>query len=104
MSRYPEKPLDFGGLRTISIHERGGKVDVGSFATAHQKGSDMIAFVASLPHILAGDSLRAVVEAIMRARDNQRAILWGLGGHVIKCGLAPILIDLMKRGFATGLP
>ena len=101
MSRYPEQPLDFSALKTVSIHDRGGKVKLEAFASPHQKGGDMIAFLASLPHILAGDSLRAVIEALIRARESKRAIIWGLGGHVIKCGLAPILIDLMKRGFAT---
>jgi hypothetical protein len=42
------------------------------------------------------------VEAIAHARQNGRAILWGMGGHVIKCGLAPVLLDLMERGYATG--
>jgi hypothetical protein len=56
----------------------------------------------SLPHILAADSLQAVIEAVCGARSRKKAILWGLGGHVIKCGLAPVLIDLMKRGYATG--
>jgi hypothetical protein len=42
------------------------------------------------------------VDAIASARKKQRAILWGLGGHTIKCGLAPVLIDLMRRGYATG--
>lgn len=101
MSRYPERPLDFSTLKTVSIHERGGKVQVDAFASPHQKGSDLISFLVGLPHILAGDSLRAVIEALIRARESKRAIIWGLGGHVIKCGLAPILIDLMKRGFAT---
>ena len=101
MSRYPEKPLDFERLKTIPIAERGGKVRVAAFAKAHQKGGDLISFLDGLPHILAGDSLRAVVEALIRARESKRAIIWGLGGHVIKCGLAPVLIDLMKRGFAT---
>jgi hypothetical protein len=101
MSRYPQKPLDFGLLKTVPIAERGGKVRVEAFAQPHQKGGDLISFLVGLPHILAGDSLRAVIEALIRAREEKRAILWGLGGHVIKCGLAPILIDLMKRGFAT---
>src|SRR5262249_58167681 len=42
------------------------------------------------------------VEAILAAREKRRAILWGLGGNVIKCGLAPVLLDLMRRGYATG--
>jgi hypothetical protein len=98
MSKY--EPLDLSGLRTISIHDRGGKVRVQDFASVY-KGGGIAAWIDSLPHILAGDSFRAVVQAIASARERKRMILWGLGGHVIKCGLAPVLIDLMRRGFAT---
>src|SRR5207248_3406664 len=42
------------------------------------------------------------VDAIVAARAKGRAMLWGMGGHVIKCGLAPVLLDLMRRGYATG--
>ena len=65
------------------------------------KGSGVAALLDSLPHILAADSFRAVVDAVAGARDRGRAIIWGMGGHVIKCGLAPVLIDLMRRGYAT---
>ena len=58
-------------------------------------------FLDSLPKILAADSLRAVVAALAEARAQKRAIIWGLGGHVIKCGLAPVLTDLMDRGYVT---
>ena len=101
MSIYSRRPLDFSGLRTISLQERGGKVKVEDFATVYRKGSGVAGLVESLPHILAGDSFRAVLEAIVAARAKKRAIVWGLGGHVIKCGLAPVLIDLMERGYAT---
>ncbi len=101
MSAYSQKPLDFAGLRTVGIDERGGKVKLADFATVYQKGSGMAGWLNSLPHLLAGDSFRAVVAAIAAAREKKRAIIWGLGGHVIKCGLAPVLIDLMKRGYAT---
>ena len=102
MSRYDKAPLDLSGLKTVSLRDRGGKVRTGDFARAYQKGSGVSGFIDSLPHILAGDSFRAVVEAIASARARKRAILWGLGGHTIKCGLAPVLLDLMRRGFATG--
>jgi hypothetical protein len=102
MSRYSRKPLDFSRLRTIGIEERGGKVKLEDLAQVYRKGSGIAGWLDSLPHILAGDSFRAVVDAVAGARAHQRAILWGLGGHVIKCGLAPVLIDLMKRGYATG--
>jgi hypothetical protein len=101
MSRYSQKPLDFAGLRTVSLADRGGKVKREDFAGVYRQGSGIAGWLDSLPHILAGDSFRAVVEAVAAARARKRAIVWGLGGHVIKCGLAPVLIDLMKRGYAT---
>lgn len=100
MSKYGYGPLDLSGLHTIPIQERGGKVRVEDFAQPYS-GGGVAAWLDSLPHILAADSLRAVVEALLAARARKRMILWGLGGHVIKCGLAPVLIDLMRRGFAT---
>ena len=102
MSRYSQQPLDFANLKTVSLEERGGKVKIADFATVHQAGSGVAGLLDSLPHLLAGDSFRAVVDALARARLAKRAILWGMGGHVIKCGLAPVLLDLMRRGYATG--
>jgi len=101
MSKYSQQPLDFAGLRTVGLAERGGKVKTADFATLYRKGAGVAGWLESLPHILAGDSFRAVVEALTTARAKRRAIVWGLGGHVIKCGLAPVLIDLMHRGYAT---
>src|SRR5204862_7790764 len=49
-----------------------------------------------------GDSFRSVVAAIGDAGEKAKPIIWGMGGHVIKCGLAPVLINLMKDGYATG--
>jgi hypothetical protein len=101
MSKYSKRPLDFAGLRTVGLAERGGKVKLADFASPYAKGSGMAGWLDSLPHVLAADGFRAVVEAMAAARARRRAILWGLGGHVIKCGLAPVLIDLMRRGYAT---
>ena len=101
MSRYAKGPLDFSGLKTVSLSARGGKVKEEDFATPYEKGSGLNGLLDSLPRILAAETLRAVVDALSAARSRQRAIIWGLGGHVIKCGLAPVLIDLMRRGFVT---
>ena len=101
MSGYSKQPIDFAGLKTVTLRERGGKVTTGDFASAYTKGSGLSGWLDSLPHILAGDQFRAVVQALTDARARRRAIMWGLGGHVIKCGLAPVLIDLMRRGYAT---
>jgi hypothetical protein len=101
MSKYSKRPLDFAGLKTVSLRERGGKVKIADFASVYRAGSGVAGWLDSLPRILAGNSFRAVVEALAAARRRERAIVWGLGGHVIKCGLAPVLIDLMRRGYVT---
>ncbi len=94
--------MDLSGLKTVSLKDRGGKVKQQDFAQPFVPGSGIKGLIDSLPQILAGDSLRAVLDAIATAREHGKPIIWGLGGHVIKCGMAPVLIDLMKRGFATG--
>ena len=101
MSRYTKQPIDFAGLHTVGLRERGGKIGIADFASPYTKGSGMGAWLDSLPRILAGADLRKVTDSIATARVRKRAIVWGLGGHVIKCGLAPVLIDLMRRGYAT---
>lgn len=100
MSKYGREPLDLTELRTIPIQARGGKVRTEDFAKPYA-GGNVAVWLDSLPHILAADSLRAVVTALISARKRKRMILWGLGGHVIKVGLAPVLIDLMRRGYAS---
>jgi hypothetical protein len=100
-SHYGIAPIDLSSLKTIPLRARGGKVKQGDFAGVYEKGSGVAGLIESLPHILAGDTLRAVVDAITAARARQKPIIWGMGGHVIKCGMAPVLIDLMRRGYAT---
>jgi hypothetical protein len=101
MSRYNVEPLEFSGLRTVPLGVRGGKVRTEDFASPSPHNAGVRGLVDSLPRILAADSFRGVLEAMERARARGKPILWGLGGHVIKTGLAPVLVDLMKRGFAT---
>jgi hypothetical protein len=103
LSKYPDSPLDFSALSTIPLADRGGKVRLEHMARPHRAGAPLSQWLEGLPHLLAADSLRAVVAAIVEARRGGKAILWGLGGHVVKCGLAPVLIDLMDRGFITGV-
>lgn len=99
---YGVDPIDLSELKTVSLAERGGKVKQDDFARPYTPGSGIGGWLDSLPHILAGDTFRQVVDAIVTARKNGKPILWGMGGHVIKCGLAPVLMDLMRRGLATG--
>ena len=101
MSRYPIAPVEFTALHTVPLASRGGKVKVADFATPYQAGAGVAGLLRSMPRILAGDSLRGVVAAILAARAAGKPVVWGLGGHVVKCGLAPVLIDLMERGCAA---
>jgi hypothetical protein len=103
LSRYTQQPLDFQGLRTVPIEQRGGKVRLEHMAVPSERGLRPAQWLDRLPKLLAADSLRGVVDALESAKARRRAILWGLGGHVVKCGLAPVLIDLMDRGFVTGV-
>lgn len=93
--------MDLGGLKTISVFSRGGKVQVEHFAAPHTKGDSTATLLDKMPKLLAADTLRNIVAAIRRARELGKPVLWGMGGHVIKCGLAPVLLDLVDRGFIT---
>lgn len=101
MKQY--KPLDFSKLNTYSIHDRFSKVTVDSFARPLKKGSSIHDFLDSLPDQLAGNDLREVAEKIVACRSADRPIILGMGAHVIKVGLNPIIIDLMERSIITGL-
>jgi hypothetical protein len=101
MSRYEKRPLDFATLKTVPLAERGGKVKTADFASVYQKGAGVAGWLDSLPRLLSGDAFRNVVQRVWEARAAGRAVICGMGGHVIKCGLAPVLADLMRRGFLT---
>jgi hypothetical protein len=103
MSIYPIQPLTFGAVRTYPLASRKSKVTVANFGKPVGSHTSLAKFLDSLPHILAGEDLRQVLIAIHKARRERRAILWGIGGHVIKVGLGPVLIELMRRGFVSGI-
>jgi len=100
-SKYPL--VDLAGLRTMSIQDRKSKVDVGDFATPHVPGSGIDAFLESLPDIFAGRWIRDVIDRIVSARERGKPVVVTMGAHVIKCGLSPMLCDLMRRGVITAL-
>lgn len=105
MSIYSYQPVDLSRLSTYPLDSRFSKVTVRDFACplTDDEANQTAALLDSLPNLLAAESLRAIVAAVRRARNEGRAIIWGFGGHVIKTGLAPLLIDLMQRGFVTAL-
>jgi len=97
------KPLELDKVSTYPLASRPSKVSLDDFARPIGEESSLKDFLASLPNILAVQSLRELAARMERARELQKPIIWGIGGHVIKTGLAPIVIDLMKRGFVTAI-
>jgi len=100
---FPYELFDLSGIATYPLASRDSKARVADFAMAYQPASGVAGLMASLPGLLAGSDFRAVVTAIRAARDNGRGVVWGLGAHVIKTGLSPILVDLMERGFISAI-
>ena len=103
VSRRRLRPLSLDGVQTYPLAGRTSKVNRSQLARPHRRGGSFASFLSGLPRILAGDTLRELGDAIVRARDKRRPIVWGLGAHVVKVGLSPVLIDLMQRGFVTGI-
>ena len=96
-------PLSLQGLTTYSLQDRPSKVSHQDFARPWTQGESFQEFLARLPKILAGQTLREVAAAWVQARRAGRPVLLGLGAHALKVGLSPILIDLIERGLITGL-
>jgi hypothetical protein len=92
------KPIDLSPLKTYSIADRKSKVSFGDLAKPWNKGDTFSSFLESLPDILAAQQLREVIDALVFASRAQKTIMVGMGAHVIKVGLAPVIIDLIKRG------
>jgi len=97
------RPLSLDGVSTYPLASRKSKVDRAAFARPHRRGAPFTAFLDGLPRILAGEALPALRDEVLRARARRRPVIWGLGAHVIKVGLAPVVIDLMERGFVTAI-
>lgn len=97
------READLSAVRTIPVARRPNKVSASEFA--HPPGADrsFAAFVAALPNVLVARDFRAVVDAIVGAATHERGVILMLGGHVVKTGLAPLIIDLMRRGIVTHL-
>ncbi len=97
------EPLDPRGVRTYPLATRPSKVSVADAARAWQAGGTLRRYLDWLPNHLAVQSLRRVVAAILEARRRGKPVILGMGAHVIKVGLSPILVDLLERGLVTAL-
>ncbi len=101
--RRPGKPLDLSRVQTYPLASRVSKVSVKDFARPHTRGARASKLIDGLPKILGAEQLRAVASALVLGRKKGRPLIWGMGAHVLKVGLAPVVIDLMQRGFITAI-
>jgi hypothetical protein len=100
---FPYEEFDLSGVRTYPLASRASKVTVADFARPVTAGGSVASFLDALPGLLAAADLKAVAAAMADATERGGGVVWGIGGHVIKTGLAPVLIDLMERGFVSAI-
>ena len=101
--KLPYDEFDLAGIKTYPLRSRQSKVSLAQFATPHRPGSGVSGLMKSLPNLLAAKDFKDVVDAIVAAKRDGKAIIWGLGAHVLKTGLSPVLVDLMERGFISAI-
>lgn len=101
--KLPYDEFDLSGVHRYPLASRSSKVRRTDLASPHTPGASIGTWVAHLPKLLGANDFVAVVDALAGAHARPSPIVWGLGAHVIKTGLSPILIDLMARGFVSAL-
>ena len=100
---FPYEEFDLSGVRTYPLSSRHSKARAEDFARPVTRGASFAEWFDSLPAILAATDIRRVVQAIVHAHTKGNGVVWGIGAHVIKTGISPVLIDLMRRGFVSAL-
>jgi hypothetical protein len=101
--KFSYEQFDLSGVQTYPLKSRKSKARLEDFAKPCPSDVRLGAFVESLPDILAAADFKAIVRAIVAAKEHDGGIVWGLGAHVIKTGLGPVVIDLMERGFVSAI-
>lgn len=97
---YPPPELDLTKIRTVPSGARERRVSADSFAVPPGTEPSFARFLDSLPRMLEADSLRVVAQAVASAGERGKGVLWMLGGHTIKTGMAPLFVRMMERGTA----
>jgi len=95
--------IDLAKLKTYPISKRKSKVRHQDFAKPLSKGANFSDFYNSLPNILSGTNFKQVVDAIVTSFKKKKPVIAMVGSHVIKCGLNPLIIELIKRKVITAV-
>jgi deoxyhypusine synthase len=98
------QPIDLSRVTTYPIAERRNKVTLErDFAGDISSGMSVTALLAAMPRQLGSESLNAVIDAVVTARDKDKPVVLAIGGHVVKCGLQPVLKKLIEAGVVTAV-
>ncbi len=97
------KMVDFKKIKTISAKDKKFIVNYSEFAKPFSGGGEFSKFMDSIPNILAGKDFREVISAMRNAKAKRKPIIWGIGPHVLKVGLSPLLIKLMEEGYVSAI-
>jgi len=100
---FPYEEFDLSDVRTYPLKSRKNKARIEDFARAAPDAAALGSFLDSLPNVLAAADFKAVIGAMVASYRQDGGIVWGLGAHVIKTGLGPVLIDLMERGLVSAI-
>jgi hypothetical protein len=100
---FPYEELDLSGVRTYPLESRRSKARVEDFARVVGANASFAEWLDSLPATLGAQDVRRVARALVDAKRAGRGVLWGIGAHVIKTGVSPVVIDLMRRGYVSAL-
>jgi hypothetical protein len=95
------READLSAIRTVPVARRPNKVKTEEFAHPPRDDRSFHAFLASLPDVLVARDFVAVADAIGDAARRKRGVVAMLGGHIVKTGISPLLIELMRRGVIT---
>lgn len=97
----PYKQIDLSKIKSIPFSFRKSKTQLKDFAKPLSKQEDIRSFLNKLPNLLKSNDLKALLKAIHQARVKNKPVIFMFGAHIIKLGLSPILIDLMRNKFIT---
>jgi hypothetical protein len=100
---FSYEDFDLSGVRTYPLASRKSKAREEDFGRPPERGASFKSWFDSLPAILGGADVRRVVDAVVAAKRRGAGIVWGIGAHVIKTGVSPVVIDLMERGYVSAL-
>jgi hypothetical protein len=101
--KFAYEDFDLSAVRTYPLTSRQSKAKAADFAKPFAPGTGVRGLIEAMPSMLAASDFKAIVSAMRAAQSAGRGILWGVGAHVVKTGLSPVLIDLMERGFVSAL-